>query len=303
MRPAAVAPALVAVALATLASGSCRGPAPPTTPTAAPDARPVASAADAREGFVDRSRPAPPDVGNPPPDVQVRPSGVRTRVLKPGTGTRHPAATDLIEVFYTGWRRSGGFFEGTGPNERIRLDRKEIGLMVEGEKRRFWIPYSLAYGARLNHVNAPKEDMTYDVELLEIVPLPPTPRASELAAAPRNARRTVTGLRYVYLKHGTGTARAGSDSVVRFQQSMWTPDGRLFFTSLRHADVVRWPVADLIPGVQEALKLMVPGDRLRLWLPGKLGYGEKEPSETPLPFAPPLGPIVVEVELFGVVDN
>jgi peptidylprolyl isomerase len=294
MKRAVVPTALaMAMAMATQASVSCQRAAPPA------------------EGFVDRSHPAPSDVGNAPSDAQVRPSGVRTRVLKPGTGTQHPDAADLIEVFYTGWRRSGGFFEGTAPNQRIRLDRKEIvpgldegvGLMVEGEKRRFWIPYPLAYGARPNHVNAPKEDMTYDVELLQIVPLPPTPPAPELVAAPRNARRTKSGLRYVYLKQGKGTAHAGGQSFVRLQESMWTPDGRLFFTSLRHADVVRWPVADLIPGIEEAVKLMVPGDRLRLWLPGKLAYGEKAPGETSLPFAPPLGPIVVEVELFGVVDN
>jgi len=50
-----------------------------------------------------------------------------------------------------------------------------IGLMVEGEKRRMWIPFALAYGAQPHHVNAPQEDMTFDVELRRIIPRPATP--------------------------------------------------------------------------------------------------------------------------------
>ncbi|HVR62842.1 MAG TPA: FKBP-type peptidyl-prolyl cis-trans isomerase [Polyangia bacterium] len=315
--------AVGALALA-LAPAACQRPAAPAssapapatvTATAAattPDARAAAADEGQRAGAgdderpIDRRRPPPPDVASPPPDVETTPSGLRTRVLTAGTGARHPAATDIVEVQYTGWRKSGGFFEGTGPSERIRLDRAEIvpglsegiGLMVEGERRRLWVPFALAYGARPNHANAPAEDMTYDVTLLRIVPLPPTP--ADVGAAPSNARRSRSGLRYLPLRRGAGGAHPAPDGFVRLRETMWTPDGRLFFTSLRHADIVRWPVADLLPGVAEAIEMMVPGDRWRLWLPGALAYGERTPGESPPPFAPPRGPIIVDVVLFGV---
>src|SRR5262249_9670242 len=44
----------------------------------------------------------PADVAAPPPDAIKTPSGLASRVLKPGTGTRHPAATDRVTVHYSG---------------------------------------------------------------------------------------------------------------------------------------------------------------------------------------------------------
>jgi FKBP-type peptidyl-prolyl cis-trans isomerase len=80
---------------------------------------------------------------------------------------------------------------------------------------------------------------------------------------------------------------------------MWTPEGRRIFTSLLVKDVVDVPMSALTPGMQEAARLMVEGDKLRVWLPGKLGYGDPIPGQDQLPFAPQLGPIVIDMELFG----
>lgn len=46
--------------------------------------------------------PAPPDVAAPPPNSLKSPSGLSTRVLQPGTGQRHPRASDTVVVHYTG---------------------------------------------------------------------------------------------------------------------------------------------------------------------------------------------------------
>jgi FKBP-type peptidyl-prolyl cis-trans isomerase FklB len=58
----------------------------------------------------------------------------------------------------------------------------------------------------------------------------------------------------------------------------------------------------LPPGWREAMKLMVEGDQWRLWLTGKLAFGELAPGETPLPFGPPPGPVVFEVRLVKLVE-
>ena len=231
-----------------------------------------------------------------------------TRVIRHGDGTRHPTRNDYVEVFYAGWTRQGQFFEGTGPGESIRLDRARlipgldegIGLMVEGEQRRFWIPFAMAYGARPEHVNAPRQDMTFDVELLRIVPIPAVP--DDVGKPPRDALRTKSGLVYRYLKHGTGTAHPTPEAWVRFEDSLWTRAGRLVHSSRIDGDSVRFPMMDLFAGWYEAILLMVEGDKLRLWVPGKLAYGEPTPGHEPLPYEPPRGPVVMDVELIKIDD-
>ena len=83
-------------------------------------------------------------------------SGLAAKVLQPGTGDRHPKRRASVTVHYTGWTTDGKMFDssvarGSRPASAEPgdpgLDRG-LQLMVEGEKRRFWIPEKLAYGGR-----------------------------------------------------------------------------------------------------------------------------------------------------------
>src|SRR5260221_1712866 len=121
-----------------------------------------------------------PDSGQPPPPGAERTAhGVVMVVLQKGTGSEHPGPGDYVAVKYTGWNRAGEEFDGSGSSEPRYLDMAEIvpglaeGLlrMVEGEKRHLWVPADQAYGPRLDFVNAPGEQMTFDVELLRIIRL------------------------------------------------------------------------------------------------------------------------------------
>jgi len=125
----------------------------------------------------DRPEPAPPipapdDVAAPPPNSLKTTSGLSTRVLQPGTGTRHPRSTDTVVVHYTGWTTDGKMFESSVTRgepaefplrDVIRGWTEGVQMMVEGEKRRFWIPEPLAYGGR-----DPKGMLVFDIELLDI---------------------------------------------------------------------------------------------------------------------------------------
>jgi peptidylprolyl isomerase len=119
--------------------------------------------------------PAPSDVGAPPADAQKTGSGLASKVLKPGTGTRHPKATSIVKVQYTGWLTEGKMIDSSllrGVPATFNLQKvipgwtEGIQLMVEGESRRFWIPERLAY--RGEH-GKPPGTLVFDVELLEIV--------------------------------------------------------------------------------------------------------------------------------------
>jgi FKBP-type peptidyl-prolyl cis-trans isomerase len=120
-----------------------------------------------------QSLPPPSDVKAPPADAKKTPSGLAYKVVKPGTGTRHPTSTSSVTVHYTGWTTDGKMFDSSvsrGQPATFPLNRVIAGwteglqLMTEGEKTRFWIPESLAYKGQ----RAPFGMLVFDVDLIKI---------------------------------------------------------------------------------------------------------------------------------------
>ena len=116
----------------------------------------------------------PPDVAKPPSDAQRTRSGLYSKVLKPGTGTKHPSSSSTVTVNYTGWTTDGKMFDSSivrGQPASFPLDRvipgwtEGVQLMVEGEQRRFWIPQDLAYKGQ---PGPPAGMLVFDVELIAI---------------------------------------------------------------------------------------------------------------------------------------
>jgi FKBP-type peptidyl-prolyl cis-trans isomerase len=125
-------------------------------------------------------RDTPDDVQSPPADAEVTASGLASRVLRPGTGTLHPAPANTVSVQYSGWTTDGRLFDSSYNRRRpsefmvsgvIRGWTEGLQLMVEGELRRFWIPSELAYGDNPSN-GRPAGALTFDVELLDIVDEP-----------------------------------------------------------------------------------------------------------------------------------
>jgi hypothetical protein len=118
---------------------------------------------------------APPDVAAPPASAARTASGLASRVLREGTGTRHPSADSRVEVHYVGWTTDGQRFDSSverGQPIQFSLSgviagwTEGVQLMVEGERRRFWIPEELAYRGR---PGAPAGMLVFDVELIRIL--------------------------------------------------------------------------------------------------------------------------------------
>lgn len=125
--------------------------------------------------------PAPEDVAAAPADAVKTASGLASKVLKPGTGTEKPGPTDTVEVHYTGWTTDGKMFDSSVArgeptsfplNGVIKGWTEGVGMMVAGEKRRFWIPGDLAYGETPSRPGAPAGTLVFDVELLSIKKAP-----------------------------------------------------------------------------------------------------------------------------------
>jgi FKBP-type peptidyl-prolyl cis-trans isomerase len=118
--------------------------------------------------------PAPSDVAAPPADAVVAPSGLATKVIEAGSGTQHPRANSRVRVHYSGWTTDGQMFDSSvargepiafGLNQVIAGWTEGVQLMVEGEKRRLWIPERLAYAGQRG---APQGMLVFDVELIKI---------------------------------------------------------------------------------------------------------------------------------------
>jgi FKBP-type peptidyl-prolyl cis-trans isomerase len=101
-------------------------------------------------------------------------TGLASKLIAAGMGTRRPEASERVRVHYTGWQTDGTRFDTSrdgapaefGLNMVIQGWTEGLQLMVEGEQRRFWIPEDLAYGGRPGR---PSGMLVFDVELLAIV--------------------------------------------------------------------------------------------------------------------------------------
>jgi FKBP-type peptidyl-prolyl cis-trans isomerase len=118
----------------------------------------------------------PEDVAAAPDSAEVRDSGLASRKLSDGTGSTHPTKQDMVTVHYSGWTTDGQMFDSSvmrgspatfGLSQVIPGWTEGVQLMVEGEKRRFWIPGKLAYGDNPAG-GAPGGTLVFDVELIKI---------------------------------------------------------------------------------------------------------------------------------------
>ena len=118
-------------------------------------------------------------------------------------------------------------------------------------------------------------------------------------AKKEGVQTTESGLQYEVLTAGNG-ARPTAEDTVRVHYRGTLLDGEVFDDSYARGEPVEFGLGQVVPGWQEGLQLMPVGSKYRLWIPGKLGYGEQG---TP---GGPIGPnavLVFEVELLDIVNT
>jgi len=226
-------------------------------------------------------------------------------VLRPGTGTVQPHRWDEVTVHYTGWMTNGKMFDSSverGEPATFKLEQVIAGwtegvqLMVVGEVRRLWIPAPLAYGATPRRPGAPFGMLVFDIELLDIIPGAAPPEApSDVAAPPKHATKTASGLAYVTLTKGAGKLHPFRTDRVRVHYSGWTTDGKLFDSSVVRGEPAQFALDSVIRGWTEGVRLMVVGDKTRFWIPANLAYGD-----TPSRPGAPSGMLVFDIELLEI---
>lgn len=107
-----------------------------------------------------------------------------------------------------------------------------------------------------------------------------------------------SGLQYIELKAGSGTPPKASDSVtVNYRGTLL--DGTEFDSSYSRKEANTFQIEGLIQGWQEALLLMKPGAKWKIFIPPQLAYGTKGAGQV----IEPNSALIFEIELIDVKPN
>ncbi len=104
-----------------------------------------------------------------------------------------------------------------------------------------------------------------------------------------------SGLQYQILTAGEGVSPLATDIVVTHYKGTLI-DGTVFDSSYDRGEPASFPVNGVIVGWQEALKLMKPGAKWKLFIPSELAYGSRSAGKHIKPFST----LIFEIELIEV---
>ena len=238
--------------------------------------------------------PKPPaDVAAAPPDAEVTKDGLASEVTQKGTGAVHPRPSDGVRVNYSIWRTT----DAKLIDESLNVARAVTALspwwtegiqrMVAGEKRTFWVPATRGFAEHPGDTVTPT---TMAIELLEILSPPPAP--SDVHGPPKDATVEQDGLATKVIERGTGTAHPTTEDVVTVNYTGWTTEGKMFESSYSRGKPALLSIDAIVPGWTEALRLMVEGEKRRMWIPEALAYNGR--------LRRPRGMVVFDVELLKI---
>jgi FKBP-type peptidyl-prolyl cis-trans isomerase len=235
----------------------------------------------------------PAELTNPPADATRLENGLITQVVTPGTGTTKLTASDAARVELTVWKSDGKLIQFVEAPQTVEIPVAKmlpgwsLGAqeMVEGERRRIWVPASLSAGKLKEG-----ETLLIDMHLVAIVSPPTTP--ADVAAPPADATVTPSGLAYKVLRPGTGVVHPNVRSQVTVHYSGWRTDGQMFDSSVLRGSPSTFPLTEVIKGWTEGVRLMVVGEKTRFWIPAKLAYAGDRSR--------PQGMLVFDIELLSI---
>lgn len=104
-----------------------------------------------------------------------------------------------------------------------------------------------------------------------------------------------SGLQYEIITEGAGESPKAEDKVTTHYTGKLL-DGKVFDSSVERGQPLQFPVNGVIKGWTEALQLMKPGAKWKLYIPADLAYGD---GGAP-PNIPPGATLIFDVELISV---
>lgn len=106
---------------------------------------------------------------------------------------------------------------------------------------------------------------------------------------------TESGLQYEVIKEGSGKKPTLNDTVVTHYTGTLL-NGKVFDSSYKRNEPATFPVNGVIKGWTEALQMMKPGSKWKLYVPSNLAYGERGAGNVIGPNAT----LIFEIELLDI---
>ncbi len=110
------------------------------------------------------------------------------------------------------------------------------------------------------------------------------------ANASAEFKQTASGLKYRILRASNGKKPTAADQV-EVHYKGWLDNEKIFDSSYRRGESIAFPLKAVIPGWTEGMQLIGEGGMIELYVPYKLGYGERG-----------AGPIPSKADLHFVVE-
>lgn len=121
---------------------------------------------------------------------------------------------------------------------------------------------------------------------------------ADFMAANKNepgVKTTASGLQYLQLSPGTGDQHPTADDRVNVHYHGTLIDGTVFDSSVERGSPITFGLNQVIKGWTEGLQLMVVGEKMRLFIPSELAYGNRSTGAIK-----PGSTLIFDVELLAI---
>lgn len=238
-------------------------------------------------------------------DTTTTASGLKIAFKERGNGAQAAAGT-VVKVHYVGKLLNGTEFDNSlkrgepiqfplGQGYVIKGWDEGIALMKVGDKATLVIPSELGYGAQDMGNIPPNSTLVFDVELIEVKEMR-EPKPFDVEG--KKIEKNPSGLMYVRVHDNPDGEQAYANMTAEVEYTLYLEDGTMVDSSIPRGTPFSFVLGagQVIPGWDEGIRLMKVGDKMRLIVPSKLGYGERGAGGV----IPPNATLIFDVELLSV---
>jgi len=238
-------------------------------------------------------------------DTTTTASGLKVVFTKRGDGVQ-AVAGNVVSVHYVGKLQDGTEFDNSvkrgepiefplGQGMVIPGWDEGIALMQVGDKASLVIPPAIGYGDRDMGTIPPNSTLYFDVELVAVKEVK-QPKPFDIEG--KKVEKTPSGLQYVMVVENPDGEQAYANMTAEVEYSLYLEDGTMVDSSIPRGTPFKFTLGagQVIPGWDEGIRLMQVGEKMRLVVPAKLGYGDTGAGDV----IPPGATLIFDVELLSV---